>query len=61
MSFELPKYKQPNFNEEPFLSSPDASLVVVENDGVAPEHYHALSIYPEYFKIKGQWILASGF
>ncbi len=59
MSFDLPKYKQPNFDQEPFLSSPDASIVVVENDGVAPEHYHALSIYPEYFKINGEWILAS--
>ena len=27
-------------------------------DKVAPEGYHATSIYPEYFKIEGTWILA---
>jgi len=59
MNFQLPKYKPPNFDQEPFLSSPDARIVGVEISGVAPEHYHALSIYPEYFKIDGQWILAS--
>jgi len=59
MNFQLPKYKQPDFDQEPFLSAPDAQIVGVEIDGVAPEHYHALSIYPEYFKIRGEWILAS--
>ncbi|HWQ42752.1 MAG TPA: hypothetical protein VN456_12055 [Desulfosporosinus sp.] len=59
MSFQLPNYRQPNFEQEPFLSAPDARIAVVTIDGVAPEHYHALSIYPEYYKIKGQWILAS--
>jgi len=59
MTFQLPNYKQPNFDEEPFLSAPDAQVVVVAKAGVAPEHYHALSIYPEYFKINGEWIVAS--
>lgn len=27
-------------------------------DAVAPENYHAMSIYPEYFKIGGRWLLA---
>lgn len=27
-------------------------------DKVAPENYHANSIYPEYFKIGGRWLLA---
>ena len=27
-------------------------------DKVAPEHYHATTIFPEYFKVKGQWLLA---
>ena len=27
-------------------------------NGVAPEHYHAMSIFPEYFKVDGQWIMA---
>jgi len=59
LTFQLPDYKQPNFDQEPFLSSPDAQVIVVKKPGVAPEHYHALSIYPEYFKINGDWILAT--
>jgi len=59
MNFQMPNYKHPDFDQEPFLSAPDARIVGVEIDGVAPEHYHALSIYPEYFKINGEWILAS--
>ena len=59
MNFQLPKFKEPDFYQEPFLSAPDAQIIVVENEGVAPEYYHALSIYPEYFKINGEWILAS--
>lgn len=27
-------------------------------DGVAPEQYHAMTIFPEYFKIDGRWLLA---
>lgn len=59
MNFQLPKYTPPDFDQEPFLSAPNARLVRVEHDGVAPENYHGLSIYPEYFKVHGKWILAS--
>lgn len=59
MNFELPKFTHPNFSVEPFISYPDAKLVQVVKDGVAPETYHAMSIYPEYFKINGTWILAT--
>lgn len=59
MNFQLPKYKSPDFQQEPFLSAPEAKIVEVKINGVAPENYHGLSIYPEYFKVKGQWILAS--
>ena len=31
----------------------------VTKPGTAPEHYHATSIYPEYFKINSKWLLAS--
>lgn len=57
--FKLPEFKHPDFNSELLLNAPDAKLVEVNKDGVAPSNYHALSIYPEYFKINGQWILAS--
>lgn len=58
MSFKLREYIHPNFNQEIFLSAPDAKTVEVEKEGVAPDNYHANSIYPEYFKINGKWVLA---
>lgn len=59
MSFELPEYCSPNFNEENFLSAPNVITEKVTIKGVAPENYHATSIYPEYFKVDEKWILAS--
>lgn len=58
MYFEIPKYNHPNFETEEFRNSPNAKISLVEKDGVAPEGYHAMSIYPEYFKIDGKWKLA---
>ncbi len=55
---ELRKYYPPDFTEERFAGAPDARLEAAPFDGVAPELYHALSIFPEYFKINGQWLLA---
>lgn len=59
MSFQLPRFTPPDFNHEPFLSAPNVILAEVIHDGVAPENFHAMSIYPEYFKIEGKWLLAS--
>ena len=58
MSFEIPKYYHPNFSEDCFAAAPDAACELAEKDGVAPENYHSTSMYPEYFKINGQWKLA---
>ena len=58
MSFTLPQYHAPDFREERFQNAPDAVLCPAPRDGVAPENYHATSIYPEYFKVGGQWLLA---
>ena len=58
MSFVLPRYHAPDFTQERFLTAPDAVLCPAPRDGVAPENYHATSIYPEYFKIDGRWLLA---
>ena len=58
MSFEMPKYHHPDFREDRFANAPDAAVAIVEKDGVAPENYHSTSMYPEYFKISGQWKLA---
>ena len=40
------------------MNAPDAVLQGAPKDGVAPEQYHAMSIFPEYFKINGTWLLA---
>lgn len=58
MSFALNPYTAPDFHREPLAGAPDAVLLPAPKDGVAPEGYHAMSIYPEYFKIDGAWLLA---
>lgn len=57
MSFAMPKYFHPDFTLEKFVKAPDIVTEKVTADGVAPENYHSTSMYPEYFKIKGQWKL----
>ena len=56
--FELRKYTAPDFSEELFVGAPDARFVEAEKDGVAPENFHAMSIFPEYMKVDGKWLLA---
>ena len=58
MSFVLPVYRHPDFTRPHLAAAPDAVCAAVEKDGVAPENYHSTSMYPEYFKIDGTWILA---
>lgn len=58
MGFKLREYTEPNFNEDRFIKAPNASVELVIKDGVAPDNYHANSIYPEYFKINDKWVLA---
>ncbi len=58
MQFSLPVYNPPDFTREQFQTAPDVSVGIVQTDGVAPEQYHGTSMYPEYFKIDGEWILA---
>lgn len=57
MNFKLPEYLEPDFNLFEFVAAPDCKTEKVEIDGVAPDNYHGTSIYPEYFKINGEWIL----
>lgn len=56
--FHLPEYRTPDFTQDKFINSPDAAWEAVTIKGVAPENYHSTSMYPEYFKIDGQWMLA---
>lgn len=58
MDFHLPEYKHPDFSR--LENAPDVKTAVVEMDGVAPENFHSTSMFPEYFKIDGKWILATG-
>jgi hypothetical protein len=60
MSFCLPKYKAPDFTRGIFADAPDARTEAAPRDGVAPEGFHATSMYPEYFKIDGEWTLITG-
>ena len=56
--FTLREYTAPDFSETKFVNAPDAKFEAVEIDGVAPENFHAMSIFPEYIKVDGHWLLA---
>ena len=58
MSFRLLPYMAPDFSQERFAADPDVLLKPAPADGVAPDNYHAMSIFPEYFKINSAWLLA---
>ena len=57
MSFQLRPYFPPDLSA--LSGAPEVKLCPAPADGVAPEGYHAMSIFPEYFKIGGTWHLAS--
>jgi len=58
MAFMLPLYNYPDFKQPPLLDAPCVRFEEVKQPGVAPEYYHATSIYPEYFQIRqGEWFL----
>ena len=59
MSLQLRTYCPPDFSEPRFVLAPDARIVPAPKDFAAPEGYHAMSIFPEYFKISGKWVLAA--
>ena len=56
--FALKPYYAPDFAQPHFVAAPNVLFLPAPRDGVAPEQYHAMSIYPEYFKVDGQWLLA---
>lgn len=59
MAFVFPAYHAPDFSVPELKNAPDAAWAAVECDGVAPEGFHSTSMYPEYFKIGGEWRLAA--
>ncbi len=58
MAFQLRTYRKPDFEEERFRTAPNALMARAPKDAVAPTGFHAMSIFPEYFKVNGQWLLA---
>ena len=59
MKFEMPKYHHPDFEKDFLKNAPNVTLEEVKEDGLSPRNYHALSVYPEYFKINDKWVLAA--
>ena len=58
MPFTLPSYHPPDFTRPPLTDAPLVSFAPVSEPGVAPENYHATSIFPEYYHFaKGHWVL----
>jgi lysine-ketoglutarate reductase/saccharopine dehydrogenase-like protein (TIGR00300 family) len=58
MAFMLPLYKAPDFDRRSLKNAPTATFKPVEVDGVAPDDYHATTVFPEYIHLrKGQWRL----
>ncbi len=56
--FRLRTYTAPDFSQDCFKNAPEAVCKPAPKDGVAPENYHAMSIFPEYFHLDGRWLLA---
>ena len=57
MKFTLPNYRAPDFSASTLRNAPDAKFLPAPADFVAPDEYHATTIFPEYFKVDGVWIL----
>ncbi|MCD8315987.1 MAG: hypothetical protein LUB61_01065 [Eggerthellaceae bacterium] len=57
MTFTPATYTPPDLSQTYLKEAPNAELKPSPKDGVAPYYYHATSIFPEYFKIDGQWML----
>jgi len=54
---KLQEYCAPDFSDPVFENAPDAGVEAAQEDGIAPRGFHATSIFPEYFKIGGEWKL----
>jgi lysine-ketoglutarate reductase/saccharopine dehydrogenase-like protein (TIGR00300 family) len=54
--FVLPAYTPPDFMQPALVRAPLVTLEPVSQAGVAPDGYHATSIFPEYFHLRpGEW------
>ena len=56
--FTLPPYQEPDFGAPELRAAPVAVFESAPAHGVAPDNYHATSIYPEYVQLEpGRWVL----
>lgn len=58
MPFTPELYRAPDLTAPHFINAPEARILPAPADGAAPEGYHAMSIFPEYFHVGGRWLLA---
>ncbi len=56
--FRLAEYIAPDFTAATLRDAPDARFEPAPHDTVAPPGFHAMTIFPEYFKAGGRWLLA---
>jgi lysine-ketoglutarate reductase/saccharopine dehydrogenase-like protein (TIGR00300 family) len=54
---QMPVYSTPDFSLPRFLQAPEITAEPAPGDGILPDDFYATTIYPEYFKISGEWQL----
>ena len=58
MHFQIPAYHAPDFSRPEIRQAPCVTFLSAPADGVAPDNYHATSVFPEYFHLQsGEWVL----
>ena len=57
MKFKLPNYQPPDFSKEGLRNAPNVKFEPAPADFVAPDEYHATTIFPEYYKVDSNWLL----
>lgn len=50
-------YLIPNFDSEEFKSAPEASFVVAQENGVAPDGFYSTTNLPTFIKVNDKWTL----
>jgi lysine-ketoglutarate reductase/saccharopine dehydrogenase-like protein (TIGR00300 family) len=58
MAFTLPVYHPPDFSLPPLKDAPMVRFAPVQAVGIAPENFHATTIFPEFYQVKpGHWVV----
>lgn len=57
MSFELPKFTPPRFDDAKFAAAQAIRVATVNKDGVAPSGFYLTSHMPTYYHHEGKWLL----